>query len=146
MKTITDDYYGAYELSCDGCRLKLDLVLEKESEDELIIEIPIFEEYMNDMFCITPFEIGGMICSSITIWYSQYETLCFHEKTNIGENFGIYKIYRDYERRLIIVFNKFYIDFIQKLYFGMDVHTKDNSKNEYRFELRDAYFSGDEYS
>ena len=138
MENVIEDYYSAYVLSYDGYKLSLNLITEKVSLEEIVYDIPIFEDYMDDKACIKTIELDGMKCSTITIWFKEYGTYCYHERTNLlgNRNIGIQKIYRDYDWRIIMVFDKFYLTSIQKLCFGMYVF----EKNVYRFKPIEACF------
>ena len=46
---ITDEYYCGYVISYDGCRVKLDLVIERETVQEVLYEIPACELFMSDL-------------------------------------------------------------------------------------------------
>lgn len=134
---ITDEYYCGYVISYDGCRVKLDLVLEKEKVEEILYEIPVFESFMSDLK-LKPFDLAAMKCLSIGIWFSQYGICFYHEDTNLlmKTNIGIQTIYKDYNGRVIIIFNKFYLSFLEKLTFGMYVPSNTGVK----FENIAAYF------
>ena len=96
MENVIDDYYSAYALSYDDYKLSLKLITEKVSLEEIVYDIPIFEDYMDDKACIKTIELDGMKCSTITIWFKEYGTYCYHERTNLlgNRNIGIQKIYK----------------------------------------------------
>jgi len=137
-REMKDDYYSAYTLSYDSKILRLKLVLESESLEEVIFDLPVLEEYM-DAGAIKLFKLADMQCTSIALLFSEYGTYHYHERSNYIENgnIGIQKIYKAYDGRVIIVFKGFYISYIKRIYFEMDVYSKTTG---YKFRIIDAYF------